>query len=111
MPTSYGTPAILGLVVAMGVVTFAIRVSFIALFGRFDEIPPRVQRALYYVPAAVLAALVLPSIVPLGTDAGGLPADKLLAGGVAAAVAWRTDRVVATLAAGMATLWIVRFLA
>jgi len=110
MPTSYSAPAIAGLIVVIGVATFALRVSFIALFGRLAEIPPGLERALRFVPAAVLAALVLPSFVTLGPDAGGLAMDRLIAGAVAAGVAWRTENVLATMASGMGALWLVRFL-
>lgn len=110
MPTSYSTPEILGVVAVIGVLTFAIRVSFIALFGRLDEIPPSVQRPLQYVPAAVLAAIVLPAFVTLGPDRGGLAADKLVGGGLAAAVAWRTESILLTMLTGMGGLWAVRFL-
>jgi branched-subunit amino acid transport protein len=108
MATSYADPLVWGVIVVIGVLTYAIRLSFIALFGYLDEIPPRVERPLRYVPAAVLAALVLPSFVAL--DASGLAADKVVAGAVASAVAWRTENVFATMAAGMGALWVMRFL-
>ena len=109
MATSYTGPTVWGLIVVIGVVTFSIRLSFIALFGYLDEIPPQVERVLRFVPAAVLAALVLPSIVTLGPGTGGIAVEKLAAGFVATAVAWRTEDVFATIGAGMVTLWVVRF--
>jgi len=110
MVTSYTDPALWGVIALIGLITFAIRLSFIALFGRFDEIPPRLGRALRYVPAAVLAALVAPEFVTLQPAAGGLAVDKLLAGGVAAAVAWHTEDIFATILSGMGALWAARFL-
>ena len=107
MATSYGPAAIFGVIVVLGVVTFAIRFSFIGLFGWLDDIPDGLERALRYVPAAVLAALVLPSFVTVQAD-GALAVDKLLAGGLATAVAWRTQNILATMAAGMVALWVVR---
>ncbi|WP_136717590.1 AzlD domain-containing protein [Halorientalis salina] len=109
MATSYTDPAVWGVIAVIGALTYAIRLSFIALFGRLDEIPPRLERALRYVPAAVLAALVAPAFVTLQAETG-LAVDKLVAGGFAGAVAWRTENVFATMAAGMVTLWVVRFL-
>lgn len=109
MPTSYSDLAVVGAIAAIAVVTFAIRFSFIALFGRLDEIPPQVRRVLRYVPPAVLAALVVPSIVTVDPASGAVALDKLFAGAVAAAVAWRTEDVFATIAAGMGVLWTVRF--
>ncbi len=109
MATSYSGPIIWTLIFVIGVVTFLIRLSFIALFGYLDEIPPQVERGLRFVPAAVLAALVLPSFVTLEPGAGGLAVDKLAAGITAGGVAWRTENVFVTIGVGMATLWAVRF--
>ncbi|WP_262177502.1 AzlD domain-containing protein [Haloarcula laminariae] len=109
MATSYAAPAIWGLIVVIGVLTFLIRVSFIGLFGYLDEIPPEITRTLRFVPAAVLAALVLPSFITLEPGTGGIAVDKLIAGGIAGGVAWRTENVFMTIGAGMGTLWAVRF--
>lgn len=104
MPTSYGPAAIAAVIAVVGLLTFAIRFSFVGLVGWIDGLPSRLERALRFVPAAVLAALVAPSVVVV--DPGtGLAVDKLLAGGVAVAVAWRTEGILTTLAAGMVTLW------
>jgi branched-subunit amino acid transport protein len=109
--TSYGPVSIWGVIVVIGVVTFLIRVSFIALFGRLDTVPPRVERALRFVPAAVLSALVAPALVTVEpTVVETLTNDRLVAGGVAAAVAWRTENVFATIVVGMLALWTLRFL-
>lgn len=108
MPTSYGAPAILAIVVVIGLATYAIRLSFIALLGRVDEMPAWLERALRFVPAAVLAALVAPAFVTLQPGAGGQELDKLVAGTVAAGVAWRTEDVLATMVAGMGALWAIR---
>jgi branched-subunit amino acid transport protein len=108
--TSYGDPLVWGVIVVIGVLTFAIRLSFIALFGYLDEIPGLFERALRYVPAAVFAALVLPAVVVVQPGTGSVATDKLVAGGLAAAVAWRTENVLATMTVGMGALWAVRFL-
>lgn len=88
-----------------GAVTFALRLSFIALLGRI-EIPPILGRALRFVPAAVLTAVVIPLLVyengALDTSLGN---ERLLAGLVAALIAWRTRSVLFTLIGGMAVLW------
>ncbi|MFP4529914.1 MAG: AzlD domain-containing protein [Halodesulfurarchaeum sp.] len=109
MSTSYAPVLLWVAIVAIGLLTFGIRVSFIALFSRVDEIPPRVQTLLRYVPAAVLAGLVVPAFVTVGPS-GTPELDKLLAGGAAATVAWRTENVLYTLVAGMGTLWVLRWL-
>jgi branched-subunit amino acid transport protein len=110
MATSYGPAAILGVIVVVGVLTYAIRVSFFALFGRVDEVPRTVERALRFVPAAVLAALVVPAVVAADAGAGGVPVDRVVAAGLAGVVAWRTEDVLATMVVGMGALWAVRLL-
>lgn len=101
-------PVVWGAFVAAAVGSYLVRSSFLVLFQRVEEVPPRVERALELVPAAALAALVLPSFVaPEGTVA--LLTPKAAAGGVAAVVAWRTESMTWTLAAGMGTLWLVLF--
>ncbi|USZ69264.1 AzlD domain-containing protein [Halorussus salilacus] len=108
--TDYGSLALWAVILAAGVGTFAFRFSFIALFGRLDDVPEGVERALRFVPAAVLAALVAPDLVYADGAVAFTPANpRLLAGAVAAAVAWRTEDIAATLVAGMATLWMLAF--
>lgn len=110
MSTEYGPLEIWAVVVAAGVATFAIRGSFVYLFGRIDEVPTPVTRALRYVPPAVFAALVAPSLLVADGSLALAPGnERLVAGVVAAAVAWYARGVFATIAAGMATLWILRF--
>lgn len=93
-----------------GLVTFATRLSFIALLGKI-EVPPLLTRALRFVPAAVLSAIIVPELV-VRDGAPDLSAGnpRLLAGLLAAAVAWRTRSVVVTIAAGMAALWALQAL-
>ncbi|RYJ14748.1 AzlD domain-containing protein [Halogeometricum borinquense] len=122
MPTEYGPLSIWGVVIAVGITTFAIRASFIYLFGRIDTVPPRLKHALRYVPPAVFAALVVPALVvsegsahfaPISVSLSDLSVavgnERLLAGIVAAIVAWVAEDVFATIAAGMVTLWVLRF--
>jgi branched-subunit amino acid transport protein len=109
MATSYASAVVLALVAVIGVLTYAIRFSFIGLFGYLEETPASVVQALRFVPAAVFAALMLPAVVTV-EPTGGLALDKLLAGAAAGAVAWRTENVLATMTAGMGVLWAVRFL-
>ena len=93
------------IVVAVGVGTFCIRFSFIYLFEYLSEVPDGLERALRLVPAAVLSALVVPAVVVVdGSPALSLDNGRLLAAGAAAVVAWRTESVLATIVAGMATL-------
>jgi branched-subunit amino acid transport protein len=101
------------LVIAVGAVaTFALRASFIFLFGRVDGLLTRLEPVLTYVPAAVLAALVAPSfVVQDGTLVIGPGSEQLLAGVGAFVVAWVTENMLATIVVGMAIFWSVRFFA
>ena len=89
----------------VGVGTFLIRFSFFVLFEYLETVPVGLERALRFVPAAVLAALVAPAVVVVdGSPAVSLANGRLLAAGLAVVVAWRTESVLATIVAGMAAL-------
>ena len=95
-------------IVGAGVVTFALRLSFIALLGRV-EISPFLRSALRFVPAAVLTAVVIPLLFYVdGALEISLGNERLLAGLVAAVIAWRSRNVLFTLGGGMATLWVLQ---
>ncbi len=97
--------ALWGLFVAVGIGTFAMRLSFIELYGQL-RVPPLVSRALMYVPASVLAALVLPAVVyPGGHEQLDLANPQIPAAVLAAWVAWKTRNTLLTLAVGMGVLW------
>jgi branched-subunit amino acid transport protein len=90
--------------------TFALRISFIYLFGKV-EMPEWLRRALRFVPASVLAALVLPALTyPNGTLDLSLGNIRLLAGIGGALVAWRTKNVLWTIVAGMVLFWMLEAL-
>lgn len=98
-------------IIAASVGTYLLRVSFVAVYGRADAIPERVTYLLGFVPAAVLAALAVPTILaPDGTLALSIGNDRLLAGGIAAIVAWRTEDILTTVAVGMGVLWALTWL-
>lgn len=93
-------------VAGVAVGSYVLRVSFVTLLGRLDEVPPRVKRALALVPPAVLAALVAPELLLQEESfAVSLANDRLLAGAVAAGVAWRTEDMLATVVVGMGALY------
>jgi branched-subunit amino acid transport protein len=92
-------------ILGSGVVTFALRLSLIALLGRI-EVPPFLERALKYVPAAVLTAVVIPLLLYAnGSLEFSLGNERLVAGVIAAFICWWTRSVPLTLVGGMATLW------
>ncbi|MES3518505.1 MAG: AzlD domain-containing protein [Natronomonas sp.] len=108
--TEHGPVAVWTAIVLIGIATYGVRVSFIYLFGRIESVPDRVGRVLRFVPPAVLAALTVPAIVTIRPSISAmLVDDRLLAGVVAAVVAWRSENILATIAAGMGTLWLLRF--
>ncbi|MFA9516468.1 AzlD domain-containing protein [Halopenitus sp. H-Gu1] len=108
--TEYGPVTIWVTIFVIGIATYGLRLSFIHLFGRIDDVPPKLERTLRYVPAAVLAALVVPQLVSIESTVQATLLDaRLIAGVVASAVAWRTENVLATIAAGMGMLWLARF--
>jgi len=90
--------------------TFLLRLSFIELW-KWMRVPPLLVRALNYVPPAVLAALVLPALFRSGGAIDVSPDNlRLYAGLVAAVVAWYTQGMITTLAAGMGALWLLQAL-
>lgn len=91
-----------------GLLTLMIRLSFILFFGK-RAIPPLLLRAFRFVPVTVLSALILPDmLLTKGTIAIGLSNFRLLAGGIALIVAWRTKNVLLTLLAGMGGLLLLQ---
>jgi branched-subunit amino acid transport protein len=93
-----------------GLITFATRLSFIALLGH-ARMPPLLARALRLVPPAVLSAIILPELVLRdGAPDLSLGNLRLAAGLVAAAVALASRSVLLTIAAGMGSLWALQAL-
>jgi len=95
---------------AVGAITYASRLSFIAFFAR-REMPPLLAGALKHVPVAMVTAIVVPAIVfaspgVLALDPGNA---KLVAALVAGGVAWWRQSAVLTIAVGMIVLWSLRY--
>jgi len=91
-----------------GLLTFLIRLSFIALLGRI-EVPPLLARALRFVPAAVLTAIIVPELLMHDGAVDLSPGNlRLLAGLAATGVALRTRSVALTIVAGMGALWVLQ---
>ncbi|HVO90602.1 MAG TPA: AzlD domain-containing protein [Casimicrobiaceae bacterium] len=95
-------------IASVGTLNYLSRLSFIAFFSR-RSVPPMLARALRYVPAAMLTALIMPMIViapPASLSALATP--RVIAAIVAAAIAYRTRSTVLTLVVGMSMLWILQ---
>lgn len=91
-------------IVLAGLGTYALRASFLFLFERLGDVPARVETALGMVPAAVLAALVVPAVVAPDGTVSVATNGRLLAASVAALVAWYTESVLATIVVGLVAL-------
>jgi branched-subunit amino acid transport protein len=88
----------------MGVLTLGLRSCFLVLPDRIG-MPAFLRRALRFVPAAVLTAIYAPELlVASGTASAFAGHERLLAGLVAIAVAWRFRGTFLTIAAGMIAL-------
>jgi branched-subunit amino acid transport protein len=102
--TSHSPLLLWALIGSIGLGTWLIRLSFLALLDRVERVPPALGRVLRFIPAAVIAALVLPALTH-ATGEFDLGTDRFAAGLIAAVVAWRTRSVLATIAVGMGALW------
>ena len=88
-----------------GVVTFLTRASFI-VFSDPQKFPHAFRVALAFVPAAVLAAIVVPGLaMPEGALELTAANPRLLAGLAAIAVALKVRNPLAAIVAGMTALW------
>jgi branched-subunit amino acid transport protein len=97
-------------IIAAGLITYATRLSPIISYGRF-EMPIQVERALRFVPVAVLTAIFLPEMVYIREELMlSYRNPRLLAGLLAIIVAWRTKNVMYTILVGMLALWLLQFI-
>jgi len=91
-------------IAGMAAVTYALRASFLVLPPSV-ETPPLLRRALRYVPAAVLTAIWAPELLLQDRVLFlALENERLLAGAVAIAAAWRWRLTSVTIAAGLLAL-------
>ncbi len=95
-------------IIIIGLLTLSIRLSFIVFMHRM-RISPTVQKALRFVPVAVLSALIAPALFySNGSLNITLSNSRLIAGVLAILVAWRTKNVLLTIFSGMACLLILQ---
>ena len=91
-------------ILGMTALTFSQRASFLLLPERV-QLPEFLKSALRYVPAAVLTAIWAPELLlQKGVLALALENERLLAGTVAIAVAWRYRLTLGTITAGLVAL-------
>lgn len=98
------------IIIIGGLVTFAIRLSFILFWGRLN-MPDWLQRALRFVPPAVLTAIIFPELLIRDNALDiSLTNPRLVAGAIAILVGLKTKNIVWTIVVGMAVLWILQLL-
>jgi branched-subunit amino acid transport protein len=96
-------------ILVVGAINYLSRLSFIEFFAR-RSMPPMLARALRYVPAAMLTALVLPMVIDVTPQGLHAHMPKVIAAVVATVVAWFKLGTLWTLGVGMASLWILQAL-
>jgi len=99
-------------IIGMGAITFWLRASFMVMPPTI-QIPPMLRRGLRFVPAAVLTAIWAPELLlQKGVLHLAPDNDRLLAGAIAIAVAWRFRQTYLTIAIGLLALhaagWLIR---
>ena len=94
------------LAIAFGMGTYMFRISFIQLQAWIDQLPPLLETALTLIPPAILAALIFPELFVIEEGVIGMfVSARVLAGGLAFVIAWRTGSMIATIGIGMTMLW------
>lgn len=98
------------IIIGMAVVTFGIRYFLLAFAGK-ARMPAQLQHGLQYVPAAVLTAIIVPSVLmPAGEIDFNVTNVYLIAALVAFLVARFTNNLLLTIVAGLLTYVGVNFL-
>lgn len=92
-----------------GLVTFGLRLAFVLLIGRV-AVPEGLHRLLRLVPPAVLGAIIfLAVLMPEGALLlSPRENGRILAAGLAVLVAWRTQKILPTILAGMVSFWMLQ---
>ncbi len=97
-------------VVGMGLITFALRLSLILGVNRI-RLPAPLRLSLKYAAPAVLSAIIF---TELATPGGELNLSftnwRLIAGIAGGLIAWRTRNVLLTIAGGMIVLWLLQWI-
>jgi branched-subunit amino acid transport protein len=102
---------ILAMILGMALINLAIRWP-VYLFANHFRFPPLIERALAFVPVAVLTAIIVPTILFPKNDQLDLSwRNPALVAGLLAAVVGRVSRnLFATIGIGMAAFLLLRWL-
>jgi branched-subunit amino acid transport protein len=98
------------LIIGMALINLLIRYPVYLMADRF-RFPPLIERALAFVPAAVLTAIIVPAVVfPTGTQAQlDWHNPFLLAAILTAIISYVTRNLLATIVVGMAVFLVLRW--
>ena len=97
------------IILGMAAVTFLTRFGAPVLF-RYTGIPLWLERWLKHIPTAILTALIVPSLLlPRGHLDLSVHNHYLLAGIVAAVVAYKSRNVIITIGLGIITMFTLRW--
>lgn len=106
--TAVTESTIWAVVVAVSLVTYGLRASFLFGIDYFEAFPPTVDRLLSFFPIGILSALVVPGLLFVDGTLVLAPGNaRLVAGLVAFVVAWYTESLLATVGVGMGALWVL----
>lgn len=98
------------IILGMALVTFPVRASFL-VFGHRIDFPPLLRRALHYVPAAVLTALIVPmALAPQGAMELSFGNAYLIGTLVSGGVAFATRKTLLAICVSFAVYALIRFL-
>jgi branched-subunit amino acid transport protein len=94
------------LITGMAIVTYFIRVIIFPISSRM-ALPPAFERALRYVPPAVLTAIIFPAVLIPGGSHLDLSFSNahLVGAALAAGVGWFSKNLLLTIICGMAGFW------
>jgi branched-subunit amino acid transport protein len=97
-------------IVALGLGTFALRLSFLGLLGG-RTLPPLAMRILRYTPVAVIPGLIAPLVLFPQATGGQIDPARLAVAALTLVVGWRTGSVIWAITAGLGSLALMSVLA
>jgi branched-subunit amino acid transport protein len=95
-------------IILAALVSFSLRYLPMKLLGK-QRLAPWLERALRYVPAATLSGLVLPALLLQNNKlALSFSNDRLIAGILAAVIAYFSRNALFTIIGGLIVLWLLQ---
>ncbi|MFZ5946268.1 MAG: AzlD domain-containing protein [Bacillota bacterium] len=92
-----------------GVGTYFLRISLIYLYGKIN-LPSLLEKSLRFIPPAVFSALMVPQLFYIDNTLNiSLNNYRLMAGIIAAFVAWKVKNVLLTTFVGLGALWLIQW--